>query len=139
MPDDKIQREIEDILARLDDFVPEESVADRMRRRSSDAAGSFGRAVLEPFARISLRHVMLASIALILIGFVAGRATPVGQWMLIGGVILFITTFALSFFARGGGSTPAPEKRWRGRPMQLESRSLGNRFRAWLNAKRRPR
>ena len=138
MPDDNIKREIEDILARLDDFVPEESVAGRVRRRSSGAAGAFGRALLEPLARISLRQVMLASLLLIVIGFVAGRATPFGQWMLIGGVILFVTTFALSFFQRGT-APPAAEKRWRGRPMQLESASLGDRIRAWLSARRRPR
>jgi hypothetical protein len=137
MPDDKIEREIEDILNRLDDFVPEETVADRMRRRSSDAAAAFGRAIIAPLARISLRHVMLTALALVVLGFLAMRVHPLfGRWVLVGGVILFLTSFALSFFNRGPAKT---EKRWRGQPMELNERSLGDRLRAWLQSRRRPR
>ena len=137
MPDDKIQREIEEILNRLDTFVPEERVTSRVRRRSSDAATSFGRAVIEPLARISLRQVMLAAVALILLGVISMRAHPVGTWLLVAGVILFLTSFVLSFFSRG--SSPKVGKRWRGQPMDLDEPSLGDRLRAWLQAKRRPR
>jgi hypothetical protein len=137
MPDDKIQREIEDILNRLDAFVPEESVASRMRRRSSDAAGGFGRAIIAPLARISLRQVMLTALVLVVLGFLAMRVHPLfGRWLLVGGLILFLTSFALSFFSRGPTKT---ERRWRGRPMELDEPSLGDRLRAWLQAKRRPR
>src|SRR3990170_5998974 len=119
MPDDKIQREIEDILSRLDAFVPEETVASRMRRRSSDAAAAFGRALIEPVARISLRQVMLTALILIIVGFFGIRVYPVfGRWVLIAGVILLLTSFALSFFSRGGPAAPTAQ-RWRGRPMEL--------------------
>lgn len=138
MPDDRIQREIEDILNRLDAFVPEESVASRMRRRSSDAASAFARAVIAPLARISLRQVLLTSLILIVVGFIGSRVHPLfGRWVLVAGVILFLTSIALSFFNRG--STAAPERRWRGQPMQLEGPSLGDRLRAWLQGKRRTR
>ena len=137
MPDDKIQREIEDILSRLDAFVPEESVASRMRRRSSDAAAAFGRAIIEPLARISLRQVMLTALILVIVGFFAIREHPLfGRWVLIAGVILFLTSFALSFFSRGGRAAKE-EKRWRGRPMELDEPSLADRLRAWLQGKRR--
>jgi len=139
MPDDKIQREIEDILNRLDAFVPEEGVASRVRRRSSGTASSFGRTLLAPLAGLSIRHVMLASLALILAGFFAGRAYPTfGHWTLIAGVILFFTAIVLSIFNRGA-APPATEKRWRGQPMHLEGPTLGDRLRAWFNAKRKPR
>jgi hypothetical protein len=139
MPDDKIQREIEDILSRLDHFVPEEGVGSRVRKRSSGAAESLGR-FLAPLAFISIKHVMLAALALIVIGFFAGNAYPAfGRWTLIGGVILLFTAIALSFFNRGNGAPQAPEKRWRGQPMQLEGPTFGNRVRAWFQAKRRPR
>jgi len=138
MPDDKIQREIEDILARLDDFVPEESVASRMRRRSSDAAASFLRAVLSPIAGISLRNVMMTALLLIVIGFLGMRVNPfVGRWLLVGGVILLLTTIALSVFHKP--APPALEKRWRGQPLDLNEPTLGDRLRAWLQTKRRPR
>lgn len=137
MPDDKIEREIEDILSRLDDFVPEESVADRVRRRSSDAAAGFARAVIAPLARISLRHVMLTALALVVLGFLGMRVHPLfGRWILVGGVILFLTSFALSFVNRGPTTT---ERHWRGRPMELNEPSLADRLRAWLRSRRRPR
>ncbi len=136
MPDDKIQREIEDILNRLDDFVPEERVSSRVRRRSSDAAATLGRAILAPLARISLRQVMLTALALVILGFLGMRVQPMyGRWLLVGGVILFLTSFALSFDSRGPAET---EKRWRGQPMVLRGPSLGDRVRAWLRARRRP-
>jgi hypothetical protein len=142
MPDDRsspdrIQREIEDILNRLDAFVPEESAARRARRRSSSAASSFVHALLSPLASISLRQVMLAAIILVFVGFVGMRVHPlIGRWVLVGGVILFLTSFALSFAGRGA---PASERRWRGRPLELNGPGLGDRLRAWLHAKRRPR
>ena len=138
MPDDKIQREIEDILNRLDAFVPEEGVASRVRRRSSGAAQSFGRTLFAPLAGLSIRHVMLTALALILIGFLGGRGYPTfGHWALIAGVILFFTSIVLSLFNRG--SAPATEKRWRGQPMDLAEPTFSDRLRAWLHAKRRER
>ncbi len=137
MPDDKIQREIEDILNRLDAFVPDESVASRMRRRSSGAAAAFGHAIIAPLARISLRQVMLTALALVVLGFLAMRVHPLfGRWVLVAGLILFLTSFALSFVSRGAANT---DKRWRGRPVELNGPSVGDRLRAWLQAKRRRR
>ena len=138
MPEDRIKREIEDILNRLDDFVPEESNVIRMRKRSSNAAGSLLGALLAPIGNISLRHVMLASLILIVVGFIGMRMAPmIGQWALIGGVILFLTAIALSIFHKP--SAPRIEKRWRGQPLDLNEPTLGDRLRAWLQAKRRPR
>ncbi len=138
MPDDKIQREIEEILNRLDEFVPEERPPSRLRRRSSQLAGALGRAFLRPLARISLRQVMLTSLMLIVLAFFAMRIHPLfARWVIIAGVILFLTSFALSFVSRG--SPPSVEKHWRGRPIELNQPSLADRLRAWLQAKRRPR
>ncbi len=137
MADDRIKREIEDILNRLDDFVPEERSPVPFRKRSPKPAGAFW-ALLEPLAHISLRHVMLTALALVIVGFFGTRAYPgFGQWVLIAGLILFATTFALSFFGRK--AAPQYEKRWRGQPMDLAPPTLGDRLRAWLEAKRRQR
>ena len=141
MADDKIQREIEDILSRLDTFLPEESAASKVRRGSSNVASAFFRALTEPLARISLRQVMLTALVLIVAGFIAGKAYPdVGRWVLIAGLVLLFGSFALSFFSRGGG-TPAMEKRWRGERLVLGPEgppSLGDRLRTWFRTKRRP-
>ncbi|MCH7699930.1 MAG: hypothetical protein IH865_13425 [Chloroflexi bacterium] len=140
MPDDKIKREIEDILNKLDDFVPDESAAEKMRRRSSGAAASVVRAILAPFTRISIRQVMLTALVVIVVGFLAMRVNPIfGRYALIAGVILFVTSFALSFFSRSGGTTPpAVEQRWRGQPIDLNRPSLPDRIKAWLKSRRRP-
>ena len=136
MPNDKIQREIEDILSRLDE-LPEERKPIPMRGRSRQAS-SFAGNVLAPLAGLSIRQIMIASLALIMIGFFAGNAYPdFGRWTLIGGVMLFITAIVLSAFHRGGPSAPRAEKRWRGQPLNLEGPTLGDRLRAWFNAKRR--
>jgi hypothetical protein len=136
MPEDKLQREIEDILNRLDNFVPEERVTSKVRRRSSDAATSFVRAVLAPLARISLRQVMLTALALTVLSFFFMRAEPdFARWMLIGGLILFFTSFALSFFTR---SSPAKveTRYWRDRPIDVDQQpTLGDRLRAWWQTK----
>jgi hypothetical protein len=135
MPEDKLQREIEDILNRLDDFVPEEGVTKRVRRRSSNTAAGFARAFLGPLANISLRQVMLTALALTLLSFLFMRTAPqFAQWMLIAGLILFFTSFALSFFTRG--SPARTETRyWRDRPIELDQPTFGDRFRAWWQAK----
>ncbi len=136
MADDKMKREIEDILNRLDSFVPEESAVSRMRRRSSGGAANFARALLGPLARISLGQVLLTSLALIIVAFFGRRVPPVFNWVMIAALLLFLTAFALSLFNRGTTNT---EHRWRGRIVELNQPSLADRLRAWLQAKRRPR
>jgi hypothetical protein len=140
-PDDKIKREIEDILNKLDDFVPEESTTERVRRTSSNAASSVVKGLLAPFAKISIQQLMLTALIIIVVGFFAMRVYPAGRYMLVGGVILFLTAFALSFFNRSGGTPqPSTEKRWRGQPIDLREPTLAERIRDWIKGRnRRPR
>ncbi len=141
MPDDKIKREIEDILNKLDKFVPDESAAEKVRRRSSGAVASVLRTILAPFTRISIQQVMLAALVIMVVGFLAMRIHPLyGRYVLIAGVILFLTSFALSFFSRSSDPPQSSsDKRWRGQPINLDGPSLPNRIKAWLKSLRRPR
>ena len=141
MPDDKIKREIEDILNKLDNFVPEESAAEKMRKRSSGVASSIIRAIFAPFTRISIQQVMLTALVIIVVGFLAMRIHPIyGRYVLIAGVILFMTSFGLSIFSRSSDPPPPScEKRWRGQPINLDGPSLPNRIKAWVKSLRRPR
>ena len=141
MPDDKIKREIEDILNKLDKFVPEESAAEKMRKRSSGVASSIVRAIFAPFTRISIQQVMLTALVIMVIGFLAMRVHPIyGRYVLIAGVILFMTSFGLSIFSRSNDPPqPAGDKRWRGQPINLDGPSLPNRIKAWVKSLRRPR
>ncbi|MCH8850835.1 MAG: hypothetical protein IIC89_08430, partial [Chloroflexi bacterium] len=104
-------------------------------------AASVVRAIFAPFARISIQQVMLAALVIMVVGFMAMRINPLyGRYVLIAGVILFLTSFALSFFSRSSDSPqPSGEKRWRGQPIDLDGPTLPHRIKAWLKALRRPR
>jgi hypothetical protein len=131
MPDE-LEREIEDILNRLDQFLPEETAAQRLRKRVSSGFYRFQRNVARLLSRISLGHLMVTSLLLVLFAF-ALRWTVFGRYALIAGLILLFSTIAISFFTshRGGA-----EKRWRGQPVDLSGPSLAERIRDWLRSRR---
>lgn len=129
MPDD-LEREIENILNRLDKFLPEESAAQRLRKRVSNAFFRFQRNVARLLSRISLGHLMIVSLLLVLFAF-AFRWSVMGRYALIAGLILLFSTIAISFF-----TSRRPEKRWRGQPIDLSGPSLADRIRDWLRARR---
>ena len=140
MADDRIKREIEDILSRLDD-LPGERKPIPFRKRSSPQPGSLARGLIEPLTRISMRHVMLTALVLLIVGFFSQGAWEFGRWMLIGGLVLFISCFVISFFnRRAPARSPRSEKRWRGQPMDLDppNPTLSQRLRAWLGRRSRP-
>jgi hypothetical protein len=145
MPEDKIKQEIEDILNQLDTFLPEEKQPipfRRPKRSPSRAAKSAVSGIIEPLTHFSLRQLMLTSLILLGVGFVASRVDSVsryGTWLLIAGVVLFLACFVLSIMNRGGSAPrgPAYEKRWRGQPMNLDEPGIGDKFRGWFRPKKR--
>jgi hypothetical protein len=129
---DRIEREIEEILRKLDNFVPERSR--RQPRRSGDSLGSLQSWLSHKLARISLRQVMMWSLLVVLVAFFM-RGVPWGIWLMIGALIVFATAFILS-------RTVTPQqrqvqKRWRGQPLDLSGPSWPNRVKAWLKGRRR--
>ena len=141
MADDRIKREIEDILNRLDD-LPAERKPIPFRKRSTGSPGSLARGLIEPFTHISIRHVMLTALVLVIVGFFIRDATDAGRWMLYAGLALFAACFVISFLGRRAGPATSPgyQKRWRGQPMDLEppGPSFSQRLRAWFTRKSRP-
>lgn len=135
MPDN-LEREVEEILRKLDKFVPDEGPLTRTRRRVGQTASDFLHAVLVRLSRVSLGQVMLVSVLLVVVAFLFGRGSPLlARWVIIGGVILFFTAFVLSL--RGGGSRN--EKRWRGHVIDLSEPGLADRLRGWLQRRNRGR
>jgi VIT1/CCC1 family predicted Fe2+/Mn2+ transporter len=131
---DKLEREVEEILRKLDRFVPKEGPLARARRRVGQAAADFFHAVLARLSHISLGQVMLASLVLVVLAFFFRGASPMlARWVIIGGLILFFTAFVLSL--RSGRSRY--ERRWRGRVIDLSEPSLGDRLRNWLQRRNR--
>lgn len=127
---DRIEREIEDILRKIDNFVP-----DRPRRAARRVGQPFSTAqgwLAHRLARISLHQVMMWSLLVVLISFFV-RGVPGASWLMIGALIVFATAFLLS--RRGGGRASTP-KRWRGQTLDLSGPSLPDRVKAWLKGRR---
>ena len=145
MPDrepDRVQREIEELLDKLDNFVPEERLVSKIRNRRRAAAGPniFQRAWAR-IGHISLGHVMLAGIAMLLAATLL-RTTlgPFATPMLIIGLVLTIGAFVLSFINRDARRTIAGgqvEKRWRGQTISYDEPSTASRLRGWFRRKKR--
>lgn len=128
---DRIEREIEEILRKIDDFVP-----DRARRPARSAGRPFAAAqswLARSLARVSLRQVAMWALVVVLLAFFL-RGLPGGSWLMIGGLIVFITAAILS---RRGGNAPKLEKRWRGEPIDLSGPPWPDRLKAWIKGRRR--
>jgi hypothetical protein len=129
---DRIEREIEEILRKLDNFVPE-----RARRPARKVGQPFAAAqgwLAHRIARISLNTVMMWALIVFVVTFFL-RAAPGFSWIMIGSLVVFATAFLLS--RTGGRRTAETQKRWRGQPMDLSGPSWPNRIKAWLKGRKR--
>ncbi len=139
---DKVQREIEELLDKLDNFVPEDRLAQKIRKRQRDEMGP---GLLERawtrISRISLGQAMLAGLALLLIGTFFRQ--PLGGWagpIMIAGIVLAAGAFLLSVVngdSRRTISGGRSEKRWRGQVIDYSEPSATSRLRDWLRRRRR--
>jgi hypothetical protein len=130
MPNDDIEREIKDILERLDHFVPEERATSRFGKRTSRWASDVYRGVASRLASISLSQVMLAALAMVVFAWLFRFVNPaVARWVIIAGVILLVVSFVASLRA---SRTAGNEKRWRGQVIDLSGPSFADRLRSWF-------
>jgi hypothetical protein len=139
---DKVQREIEELLDKLDNFVPEDRFASKMkqRRRENTGPGMFERAsigLMRPFSRLTVGHLMLAGIILLLAAwFAPGLFGSYAGWARGLGLILTIVAFVLSLMgwdsrrtiSRSGGGS---QKRWRGQVIDYSEPTPADRLRGW--------
>jgi len=126
MPD-RLQREVEDLLDRLDKFPPRKPLWKRARDSISGSLRSAGSALRLP--SLSAGHVLLIGIALIVGAWVLIPGADIARWLIAGGIVLFIGAFIFSLRRQGqGGST---QKYWRDKPMDVHggSRSWWDRWR----------
>jgi hypothetical protein len=77
---------------------------------------------------------MLGGILMILVGYFSRALFPeVAYYVIILGLVLFVTSFALSLFGAGRGASSS-RSYWRGKPVQSYYASgpdLARRLRAW--------
>lgn len=125
MPD-RIQREVEELLERLDTFPPKRPLSQRIRR----TLGAPFRAVSDVLRgrrlpHISAGHVLLATMALIVVVYVAGGSGGLWRWIIAGSILVFIGAFLWSLRR----NTRTTTKYWRDRPMDLRSSRYDDRKR----------
>lgn len=134
---DRIEREIEEILKKIDKFPEGGSRPSKGGRAGGNPAprrsggGSNG---LKWLSGISMRKVMMWALVAVIVAFFL-RGVPGGYWLLIGAAIVFVTAFFLS--TRSGGVSNPPEKRWRGQPLDLSEPSWPDKLKAWLKGRKR--
>ncbi|MSP21699.1 MAG: hypothetical protein EXR66_01525 [Dehalococcoidia bacterium] len=144
-PQDRLEREIEEILGKIEDFP---SASERWARARKKATGRLGtaiagqqRAVLARLSRIDMSQVMLLSFVLILGSLFLGRMLSplITQWVLYAGVALFIASFAVLVFAPKGGrcGPPGSAPYWRGRQIDYRSPSIADRAKRWWGGRGR--
>jgi len=143
MPDnERLEREINEILDKIEQFPPPETRRARARKR---AIRRFGNSIAEKqraFARwlagISISQVMLVSFLMILGSFFFRRFNPLMmQWVLYAGLVLFVSAFAIMVFSRGRTSNQA--QYWRGRQIESRTEPVSSRLRRWWRSRRRTR
>jgi len=136
---DRLEREIEEILDKIEHFPTPESRRARARKRYVRQLGSSiaqrQRAFASQLGRISMSQVMLISFLMILGSLFLRRAIPVvTPWLLYAGIILFVTSFAILMFSKGSTSSgPSAQQRWRGREIESGYRQPNplDRLRRW--------
>ena len=132
---DQLQREIEEILSKLDDFIPEQKATSRIRKRWGEKVSGLRQrlgGVSARVSRVSAGHLMIASLVLIFIAF-AFRSSAVSQYSMIAGLSLLGLTIVFSFLSN---RRLRAEKRWRGEIVDLSEPGLLDRLQDWLKKRR---
>lgn len=142
---DRLEREIEEILGKIEQFPDQESRARRARRRNinrvTSTVAGWQQAIARQLGRVSVSQIMLLSFLLILFSFFfRGRGLPpfLASWILVAGVILFVSAFAVRLLAGGRGGGGRVEQRWRGRTIEYRTgSSMADRIRRWWASRAR--
>ena len=137
MPD-RIQQEIEELLAKLETFPPKRPLRTRVSNGIRGFFRSVGNAVSSlPIPRLSAGHLLLIAIGVIVLFYVAEPGgADVTRWVIAGAIVLFIVAFVMSLRRNAPGGR-APEKLWRGQPMDLHGPGVGVRLRSWWRRRSR--
>jgi high-affinity Fe2+/Pb2+ permease len=133
MPD-RIQQEIEELLARLETFPPKRPLSTKIKSGISSFFRSIANAISSiPVPHLTAGHLLLIAIAMIVVAFMIGGGSDLVRWVIIGGFVLFIVAFVMSLRRH---SRPE-EKLWRGKPMDLNGPGVGERLRSWWRRRSR--
>jgi hypothetical protein len=131
----RIEREIEEILTKLDEFVPEESRARRARRRTGSALSGLWARFRAATSGISGGHIVLGAAVLLLLAILLRGPFPeFARWATYIGLAVFFGAIFLSI--RGRRRSPAG-RYWRGQPIDLKHPGPLTRLRMWWRRRNR--
>jgi hypothetical protein len=133
----RIEREIEEILTRLDEFVPNESRARRLRRRIGARWAALWGRVRSATRGISGGHIVLgAAVLLVLAMFLRGAAPTFARWATYVGLGIVFGAIILSIWPR---RATRAQGYWRGQPVDLRRPGPLTRLRMWWRRRNRHR
>jgi hypothetical protein len=141
---DRLEREINEILEKIDQFPPPAEPPRRVTpkrlggARSAFSSGTHG--VTRELARVSLSQLMLLAFVLMLASLFLRSVPFAWPWLLYAGLVLFVTSFVLMAVSGGRGASSGgggQQQYWRGRPVSYDSDSLSRRMRRWWGRQRR--
>lgn len=144
----RIEREIEEILTKLDDGPQRGRTPIRMRRswRSRLVRAASRTRIRLPMPRsFNPGTMMLTGICMILSGLILRSFSPeLTRWVVTVGLVLFVLSFILSFWpgARSGTLGSGPDTYWRGQRIprsQLRGPSRARRIADWWHRRNRRR
>jgi hypothetical protein len=127
----RIQREVEELLDKLEKFPPKRPLSARIADALAApfrAAGRAYRGLALP--RVTAGHVLLVGLAIIVVASVVRGTGSV--WIIAGGIVLFVGAFLFSLRRQSSGPQ---EKYWRDKPLDLH-RQRGSWWDVWRNRHR---
>jgi hypothetical protein len=131
----RIEREIEEILTRLDEFVPEEKRSRRLKRSAGSAWRNVGDRVRGALRGISGGHVLLGAAALLLLGlFLQGPFPTLSRWAMVVALVIF---FGAIFLSIRGPRRQRTVRYWRDQPIELRRPNPFMRLRMWWRRRNR--
>ncbi len=141
---DRLEREIEEILDKFEQFPGpaerQKRARRRLLRRFGSAIAAQQRAIASQLGRISVSQIMLASLLIVFGALFFRRLGPMVQWVLWAGVALFVASFAIMLFSRRPPSRRRRPERWRGRaiePAPQQYPTLLEQIKVWWLRRRR--
>lgn len=139
MPDNRLEEEISEILDGLDK-LPEPakrrtSARKQYLRQLASTVSNSQRAIARKLSLVSVGQLMLLSFLIIVASVFLRRFIPLtGQWTLLAGIVLFVSSFAIMIF---GGTQSSRGQYWRGRQIESRSSSLLSKLRKRISIRRR--
>lgn len=141
---DKFEREIEEILAKLDDELPASperspiSIAQKRQQKAKAKRVSNPRP--NPLAGVSPTTLLFTGAGVMFGGLIVSNFWGPAIWFALAGIVLFIGAFFWSFRRQNrtsGGGTAAKGVYWRDRYIEYEPASPGpgNRIKSWFRRK----